>query len=540
MSVKERNSPSDLYEAQAQRLLAEHLVVAGVFVDAKFNLLFSRGEVHRYLDMAEGLPTVDLLSLARQPLKARLRKNLREVFANGGSLCARNIALSDNGQKRHVRVTVTRVDLKQRPEPCAFVVFEDEPPSLAPVAETEDMQNLLLSADIATLFLDEDYCVQRFTPKSEQLFRLTASDVGRPLSDLSPRFEDPSLLQDIRLVVDRLSVSEKEVRGEDGRWFLRRILPYRTQANQIKGVVITFYDISDLKEAQLQAKESEMSWRRLLEDADLLVALTEGAEQKFVFGNRCYVESVGRQVVGLTLREAFTDLVEQDLLDKNDQVYRTGEPIITPELSATYDCHATGQVEERWYNHVLQPWFHSDGSIRGVMTLAVDITPQKKAELALQKSALRLKLALDAAHLGIYYYDVVGGAITFDERARQMFGMGAESSLSLEVLFECMHDEDVEPVKEFIQRSSDPALREMYETEYRIAPLDGSAERVISAHGIVSFTDDSAQAKATAFIGTVRDVSEWKQNAINLLEAKEAVEAAKRAKTVCGRMSSCA
>jgi|GEM_PF-2152674 len=169
MSVEERNSPGDLYEAQAQRLLAEHLVVAGVFVDAKFNLLFSRGEVHRYLDMAEGLPTVDLLSLAPQPLKARLRKNLREVFAKGGSLCARNIALSDNGQKRHVRVTVTRVDLKQRPEPCAFVVFEDEPPSLAPVAETEDMQNLLLSADIATLFLDEDCCVQRFTPKSEQL-----------------------------------------------------------------------------------------------------------------------------------------------------------------------------------------------------------------------------------------------------------------------------------------------------------------------------------------------------------------------------------
>jgi PAS domain-containing protein len=55
-------------------------------------------------------------------------------------------------------------------------------------------------------------------------------------------------------------------------------------------------------------------------------------------------------------------------------------------------------------------------------------------ELALQKSALRLKLALDAAHLGIYYYEVAGGAITFDERARQMFGMGAESSLSLEDL----------------------------------------------------------------------------------------------------------
>lgn len=114
---------------------------------------------------------------------------------------------------------------------------------------TDDLNNLLAGSDTATLFLDEEFRIRWFAPATRDLFDFVASDIGRPIAHLARKFLDPDLLRDAEEVLKKLSVIEVEVPSDAGRWYLRRVLPYRTQDNRIEGVVVTFNDITDLKHA---------------------------------------------------------------------------------------------------------------------------------------------------------------------------------------------------------------------------------------------------------------------------------------------------
>ncbi len=120
-----------------------------------------------------------------------------------------------------------------------------------------DLTNLFAGTQIATVFLDRAMRIRRFTPAIRDLTNLIVADVGRPLRDMTLKFDDPNLLSDADAVLDDLSPREQEVRAAAGGWYLRRILPYRTRDNMIDGVIITFADISDLKRASLRSSDQE-------------------------------------------------------------------------------------------------------------------------------------------------------------------------------------------------------------------------------------------------------------------------------------------
>ena len=115
---------------------------------------------------------------------------------------------------------------------------------------TSDLRSLLASTDIAVIFLDSQFRIRRYTPAARNLLELIGTDIGRPLNDLAKKFIDPDLLHDAQSVLARLVPAEREVRSNDGRWYGRRVLPYRTADDRIEGVVITFVDISDRKRVE--------------------------------------------------------------------------------------------------------------------------------------------------------------------------------------------------------------------------------------------------------------------------------------------------
>jgi len=119
---------------------------------------------------------------------------------------------------------------------------------------SNDMKNLLNSTDIATLFLDNDLNVRRFTPQATKIIKLIPGDVGRPITDLVTDLQYPALAEDAREVLRTLVLTEKPVTASDGRWFTVRVMPYRTVDDRIDGVVITFADITAAKvlEAKLR------------------------------------------------------------------------------------------------------------------------------------------------------------------------------------------------------------------------------------------------------------------------------------------------
>jgi two-component system CheB/CheR fusion protein len=110
---------------------------------------------------------------------------------------------------------------------------------------SNDLQNVLYSTDVATVFLDSNFNIRFFTPATKALFSVIASDVGRPLGDLNSLAADDALLPDARSVLETFTPIEREVEARNGAWYIRRILPYRTQDGGVAGVVITFSDITE-------------------------------------------------------------------------------------------------------------------------------------------------------------------------------------------------------------------------------------------------------------------------------------------------------
>ncbi|NQX01624.1 PAS domain-containing protein, partial [bacterium] len=122
---------------------------------------------------------------------------------------------------------------------------------------SNDMKNLLDSTSIATLFLDMDLKVRRFTPQATAIIQLIPGDVGRPITDLVSGLLDSSLATDAREVLRTLVAMEKPMAASDGRWFSMRIMPYRAFDERIDGVVVTFADITVAKALEAKLRNNQ-------------------------------------------------------------------------------------------------------------------------------------------------------------------------------------------------------------------------------------------------------------------------------------------
>ena len=122
-----------------------------------------------------------------------------------------------------------------------------------------DLQNLLAATDFGTLFLDSGLNIKRFTDQVRELFSITASDEGRPITDFAHQLEYDDLVKDARAVITNLAPVRREVRSRKGRWYDLRMRPYRTVDDKIDGVVITFVDVTERKlmEDRLQSLVNE-------------------------------------------------------------------------------------------------------------------------------------------------------------------------------------------------------------------------------------------------------------------------------------------
>jgi two-component system, chemotaxis family, CheB/CheR fusion protein len=110
-----------------------------------------------------------------------------------------------------------------------------------------DMKNLLNSTDIAVIFLDSQMNIRRYTNQATQLYKLIATDLNRPLSDIANDLVYPDMEEDAAEVLRSLVFCERQIPTRDGRWFMVRIMPYRTVNNVIDGLVLTFVNVTELK-----------------------------------------------------------------------------------------------------------------------------------------------------------------------------------------------------------------------------------------------------------------------------------------------------
>jgi two-component system CheB/CheR fusion protein len=150
----------------------------------------------------------------------------------------------------------------------------------------DDLNNLIASTDIATIFVDSALRIKRFTPRAVDLFSIIASDVGRSLLDLTHKLDYDQLAEDVSASFDTLRLVEREVRSNDGRFYIVRLQPYRTNEDRIEGAVLTFFDITARRHAEEQARAIEARMRMVAESASDYAIITMDEDGRVTSWNK--------------------------------------------------------------------------------------------------------------------------------------------------------------------------------------------------------------------------------------------------------------
>ena len=299
-------------------------------------------EVEREADGDDTDPAQDLrqLEYELQATREDLQSTIEELETLNEELNASNeevMSMNEELQSSNEELETSREELQSLNEELSTVNSQLEEKVKELESTNNDLDNLLTSTEIATLFLDSEFRIRRFTPAARELFNLITTDVGRPISDLAPRVNDPHLLNDARSVLQKLTPIEREVGfgapgsrsesrqdfrrssepklltssatpdtdsdlqdvpNEDDdplRWFIRRMLPYRTSDNVIDGVVLTLTDVTT---RQLAMRRLEMRERQQAAVARLgqLALTTDDLQPLFEQAVREIVDTVGTEM----------------------------------------------------------------------------------------------------------------------------------------------------------------------------------------------------------------------------------------------------
>lgn len=360
----------------AQQLMLHRFAPACVLVNRKSEVLYLHGPVDEYLRLHSGEPGNNLLEMAREGLRTKLRAGLQQAIRDHQTVVLNTVRVKRGSKHGLARVMIEPLRQPKEAEGLLLVRFEEEigqPPS-TPFAEIDmsdrddsklnapadsviiqdlenelrvthenlqstieeletsneefkaaneevtsvneelqstneeletskeelqslneemqtlnsqleqkiselealnnDLGNLLASTDLPIIFLNRQLRIKRFTPSTRRLLRVIAADVGRPIADIAQNVSDPDLLSDATLVLERLAPIEKEVQDHEGHSFVRRIAPYRTEEHRIDGVVITFNDITRLRNSERRQREAA-GWERAISQSamDALIVM---------------------------------------------------------------------------------------------------------------------------------------------------------------------------------------------------------------------------------------------------------------------------
>lgn len=337
-----------------------------------------------------------LLEEELQSTKLQLHNTLEQSGTSNEQLRASNeelLAINEELRSASEELEISKEELQSINEELITVNFELK----SKVEETgkinDDLQNLITSTDIATVFVDSGLRIKWFTPRATEIFSMLPVDSGRSLLDITHRLDYPDLADDAAQVFESLRLVEREVVSNNGRWYFARLLPYRTSEDHIEGAVLTFIDITGRRAAEQELQLGEERMRLVAESAEdyaIIVQDTEGVITSWNRGAELIFGYSKKEAVGQPCHLIFTP--EDRAAGAPEQEWRRALE------------NGRGD-DERWYmrkdgsrfycSGVMSPL--QDGHLRGFVKIARDLTErqqrddQQRQELMETQNAIQLR-----------------------------------------------------------------------------------------------------------------------------------------------------
>ncbi len=210
--------------------------------------------------LPDSLARIEELEQELEGTRAELKSVIRELEISTEEQRAVNeeaLSINEEHQSTNEELLTSKEELQSLNEELTALNAQLQETLERQRKTADDLQNVLYSTDVATLFLDNALRIRFFTPATKSIFRVLPTDIGRPLADLHSLVSDDGFFEDADEVLRNLTPRERELGAPKGVWFCRRITPYRTHKNGVEGLVITFTDITDRNHAALALKTAQ-------------------------------------------------------------------------------------------------------------------------------------------------------------------------------------------------------------------------------------------------------------------------------------------
>jgi two-component system CheB/CheR fusion protein len=341
----------------------------------------------------DGVPQDAILSGLEQELhrtKAQLQDTIEHSETSTEELKASNEelqAINEELRSATEELETSKEELQSVNEELVTVNYELKNKVEEAGKVNDDLQNLITSTNIATIFVDRNRRIKRYTPYAADLFNLIPGDVGRPLADITHRLDYPQLAEDATASFETLRAVEREVSSNDGRWFIARILPYRTVQDRIDGAVLTFIDITGRRQAEEQMRSQEERMRLVAASTKDYAIMTMDCEGRITSFNNGAERIFGYK--------------EEEILGQHDSIIFTPEDRAAgaPEQEKRRAREDGRAEDERWHlrkdgsrffcSGVMTPL--SDGEFFGYAKIGRDLTgrlehdKQRSEQLAIER-----------------------------------------------------------------------------------------------------------------------------------------------------------
>jgi two-component system CheB/CheR fusion protein len=388
---------------------------------------------------------------------------------------------------------------------------------------SNDVSNLLDNTNIATLFLDTDLRIRKFTPALKEVFNLQEEDLGRPLSIFTSNFNEDtrvSIIEDSKLVLEKLITIEKQVKDKDDNFYLKRISPFITTNKNINGVVITLNNINKLKETEKELADTDLRYHKLFEN------LNEGFVHAKIITNKD-----GKPIDWeyLDVNAAFekqTGLKSEDVVGKRVTKVIPGienDPAnwinILGETALTGKERQFENYSEQLNRYYLVNAFSPKKGEFGITFL--DISKLKENEKALLKNEAELERVQEITKVGSWYLDLETNEVEWTYQLYNIYGFDPAKP----------PPPYTEHQKLFTKESWEKLSAAVENTRKTGVPYDLELEMIsnkipigwLLAHGEAVKNNDG---KTIALRGAAQDITQQKLNEDELINAKRAAEAA--------------